>query len=349
MSLIEPALASLAQHYPLLAAAGPLRIRRVEGGFSEAGIWKLEGVHQSWAIRVWPGFQLREPRIPELHRWLAHLSQAELPVAVPLNSKAGTTLVDADTGYLQLEPWLPGEPEPTDQPSEERLQSSLHTLARLHLRSQSYDATPAGAAWFAGRVAPAPAVVERRQLLEQWTPQRIQQAAAALRALAADEFRDTAQRMLSTGQILIPPTRAALSAVASLSVPLVPCLRDVHRDHLLFTGNDVTGIIDASAARVETVSADLSRWLGSLLGDQPARWEDALHRYAAIRPLSAAERQLLPVLDQSNVLLSSLYWVDRLATAAPLKAASPLLDRLRRLEARLKFAAAHVLRPSRWT
>ena len=95
---------------------------------------------------------------------------------------------------------------------------------------------------------------------------------------------------------------------------LHPCLRDVWHDHLLFTGEDLTGIIDASASRTENVASDLSRLLGSLLGDDFRRWETALDAYSSVREISVAERRLITVLDHSGVVLSAAHWLARLRT-----------------------------------
>ncbi len=47
-------------------------------------------------------------------------------------------------------------------------------------------------------------------------------------------------------------------------------LRDVHREHVLFTGSRVTGLIDFDAIRVDTPLADLVRWGGSFLQGREA-------------------------------------------------------------------------------
>ena len=70
--------------------------------------------------------------------------------------------------------------------------------------------------------------------------------------------------------------RTALEDMSSVPVPLHPCLRDIWHDHVLYTEDHVTGIVDLSAARTENVAADLARLLGSLLGPGDGRWELAL-------------------------------------------------------------------------
>ncbi|MGH7199661.1 MAG: hypothetical protein ACREJB_03590, partial [Planctomycetaceae bacterium] len=81
--------------------------------------------------------------------------------------------------------------------------------------------------------------------------------------------------------------------------------------HVLFSGDEVTGLIDPSACRTEHVAADLSRLIGSLVGDERALWDAALDEYSRCRPLSQEERRLVAVLDHSGVLLAGLTWLDR--------------------------------------
>jgi Ser/Thr protein kinase RdoA (MazF antagonist) len=131
--------------------------------------------------------------------------------------------------------------------------------------------------------------------------------------------------------------RNELQLAAQTTVPLQPVLRDVWHDHVLFTGDDVTGLIDASACRSESVSADLARLLGSLLGeDDREGWDFALTAYQRLRPLSVAELALIPVLDRSGVLLSAVTWLEWLGPQRRVSLSDPRVrPRLEQLMVRL--------------
>ena len=77
-----------------------------------------------------------------------------------------------------------------------------------------------------------------------------------------------------------------LRTAQRLRVPVQPCLRDVWHDHVLFINDAVSGIVDPAAARTDTVAADISRLVGSLVGDDPHGWTVALEAYQSVRSLS---------------------------------------------------------------
>ncbi len=95
-----------------------------------------------------------------------------------------------------------------------------------------------------------------------------------------------------------------------MSVPLFPVIRDLWHDHILFTGDEVTGIVDFGAMRVDSAACDLSRLLASLLGNDREAWEFARLAYNSIRPLSADEWRLAQVLNETNVILAGVNWLD---------------------------------------
>jgi homoserine kinase type II len=91
---------------------------------------------------------------------------------------------------------------------------------------------------------------------------------------------------------------------------LQPAIRDIHRDHVLFTGDEVTGLVDFGALRIDTPLADLARLIGSLASDNAAARQLALDAYAAVIPLSNTDRQLVDLLDDSGILLGGLNWLQ---------------------------------------
>lgn len=321
MDLDEANCRRVLQRYPAALGGGPVedaRIERVRGGFSGARVWRVRLGAFDWCLRRWPRDALPPSRLAELHRWLQFLRDlGGVPVAVPAPvAPGGTLLLDSD-GVWQLEPWLPGVADFRDHPTPDRLANAMRILARLHITSARYAPSQAGRRWFQPRVGPSPAVAERIDLLGDWTDPAVHEARLRLEARPASPLREAALEGLERSARLRDSVRERLSDVSELAIPLFACLRDVWHDHVLFTGELVSGLVDPAAARTESVAADLSRLLSSLVGHDAQQWAAALDWYAEVRPLSAAERRLTPVLGLSNVLLSTLHWIERIAADDP--------------------------------
>jgi hypothetical protein len=306
-------------------------------GFSGAHVYRVVTDTAGFALRRWPSpCSLPEARLRELHRFLAFLQREGINVvAVPRAGTTGTLIRHAQHLW-QLEPWMPGSAESSDSVGDGQLRSAMQTLARLHRAAARYEPTSHGREWFyQASAAPAPAVIERLQAIRVWTSDRFRML------MAFQHWFERDGPLLYWFELLAPAVRSELQRMASLAFPLEPCLRDVWSEHVLFTGDEVTGIIDPSAARSENVASDLSRLLGSLLPNvDEARWQQALDDYDVVRPLSLEERRLVSVLDRSGVLLSMLHWLEQLSVDRSLWTNPNVLQRIATVQLRLERMAA---------
>lgn len=281
-------------------------------GFSGAEIVKLDGGLRRFCLRRWPPERPGDDRIRGLHRLLRDVADRGVTqVAVPVAAEDGSTLVISQGELWQLEPWMPGIADYWQRPGEARLRSAMAVLAAWHRAAATFAPKPAEARWFASRAdAPSPAVLERLQLIEQWQRGGLRD----LQQMMADDaspFRESGEQILRLFRLVAPKVAGQLKTAASLGVRLQPCLRDVWHDHVLFTGTEVTGLIDASACRSDAVATDLARLIGSLVGDDRRAWQFALEQYQTHRELSLHELGLVEVLDQSAVALGGLTWLER--------------------------------------
>lgn len=244
----------------------------------------------------------------------------ELPA--PLVTPGGSTLVaDACGGVWELVPFVAGASVvDADLP---HLWAALEVLARLH--TAWADAPPGPMAAPAGPAVP-PAVVRRiRQAaaLGQ-TPWPVRRAAAPPHGVAPDGLAaavairwDRAIALGAAGAGRRAVERIA--GVAAGAVPLQPVVRDVWYDHVLFEPRGpaaaprVTGLIDLHAAACDTPATDIARlagsWWSTALGSACEAWlAEAVEAYAATRPLSAAERALVPWLHAAGVVCALDNW-----------------------------------------
>jgi Ser/Thr protein kinase RdoA (MazF antagonist) len=195
--------------------------------------------------------------------------------------------------------WMPGSADFHASPSPARLRVACLALARLHC------------IWGQGglEVKRCPAVVRRINAAREWLevtrprlsnwlnaagpkPECALQALAIVNRRAADVLR------------LLEPWRMML--------PVQPCLCDIWHDHLLFTGNDLTGLIDFGAVKHDNVAVDLARMLGSLVEDNAELYAEGLEVYQSVRQLTGWEVRLVPLLDRTGIVIGLANWLRRL-------------------------------------
>jgi Ser/Thr protein kinase RdoA (MazF antagonist) len=107
----------------------------------------------------------------------------------------------------------------------------------------------------------------------------------------------------------LPRAIALHEPLLNASFSLQPCLRDIWHDHVLFTGEEVTGIVDFGGMDVETPACDVARLIGSLVGSDVAKRQIGLAAYSTVRPLSANELQAVAAFDTSIILLAGCNWI----------------------------------------
>lgn len=325
----------------------PLRVVVLEktGGFSGAAIVRVETESGTFCLRGWPLKSFSRNRILGLHHLLTFIFQQGVSeVSVPVVARDGSTLVVEQNRFWQLEPWMPGEADFQRHPSEARLSSAMATLARWHQAASRFSPRAEEREWFGGRVeSQSPAVQERLEIVRTWTHGKCDHLMHAVQQAGADSFREMAEEIVHFFGRLAPVVNRQLETASGMRFTLQPCLRDIWHDHVLFSEEDVTGIIDASACRTENVATDLSRLLGSLLCDDHSRWEFALEKYAQYRPLSMEDQGLITVLDHSSVLLSGMTWLDRYYLKQEHFAdEAAVLERMEAILRRLEFLKNHL-------
>ncbi|MFO1246171.1 MAG: homoserine kinase [Ramlibacter sp.] len=126
-------------------------------------------------------------------------------------------------------------------------------------------------------------------------------------------YLDAPQAALLKSELAFQNHVAASSAYAAL--PCGPVHADLFRDNVMFDGEQLTGFFDFYFAGVDSWLFDLAVCLNDWCVDLPTGAHDApraaafLQAYAAVRPLSQAERHLLPALLRAGALR---FWISRL-------------------------------------
>lgn len=298
--------------YHRLLNADSALLERVSGGFSGAVVIRVETGDGIFCLRRWPENGPAADRLVAIHRLLMESSalvRGIIPEPVPC--KSGSTLFETTAGRWQLENWLPGVADFRTQPSEARLLSAMRSVAELHQVFREWGPPETTRAWFQpAHEASSPTIAHRIALIREHQDLLGDYDRALLRE-PDPRFREVSCRMTSLFRVASSTIEEQLQSCTDCVVPIQPCVRDLWHDHLLFMGDELTGIVDFGATAMDSVSCDLSRLLGSIAADDSAMRERALQFYEQIRPLTVNENRLLAPFDHSNVLLSGMTWLKR--------------------------------------
>lgn len=333
MNLLTPC-QLVEQFYPEIAPVGQVTPVPVSG-FSGAAVFRVEtGTMGPLCLRQWPTEPMTIPRLAGIHGLQRAVNRAGLSVVpVPVLTGQGESFLEWEGHLWQMESWMPGQADFRDSPSEARLESAMTTLARFHLAAR--EASPESAS------ADCPPTLPERLRILRNTRRQLSRLEQGVLTEPDDRFRGLAMQIGSHFREHAARIEFSLRHSSRQPVPVQPCLRDVWHDHLLFTGDELTGLVDFGAVRIDTVSADLSRLLASLFADADvAGWETALSHYETIRPLTDAERRLIPILDESGTLLSGTYWLRTRYVDQAAFDLQRVCDRLEVIADRLEFLAS---------
>lgn len=322
------------ESYPVLKG---LSLQPLTGtaGLSGAGLWKLSSRIETdqplYCLRRWPASHPSLDHLGWIHRILdfAVVSGLDfIPRALPNIHQQ--TIVQGGGWLWEVTPWMPGMADRNAVRHPRRMTSMMTALARFHQTTARFQAELKPSANVQERWRQLQAIPRLIRELEgyEWNrpagwpfSDRLRSALGKLcgRFLAsAEELARQINRCSlpfpdsSTGLLLDPASPSSAGHWIETMYPVQPVIRDVWWDHLLFSGNELTGLIDFGAMRLDVVACDLARLLGSCLDwtAADAEFRDrALAAYQRVRPLSQGELQLIPWLDCSGVLLGSAQWL----------------------------------------
>ncbi|MCU0878379.1 MAG: phosphotransferase [Pirellulaceae bacterium] len=287
-----------------------VQVQRIDphrgSGWSGAGIWRVHlQTGQLFCLRRWPVEHPSPERLRLIHAVLTYAGRSGIDfLPIPRPAAGGETFVKVAGTLWELTPWMPGNADFRSHPHPQRLEAALEALARFH----------ASTADFAPARGPAPALVERLARAEEWLDGPLDRLGEAGRRTDstirdAADAGDAARSILFLAGKALPRLRDRLALAAGESLRLQPAIRDLHHEHVLFIGNEVSGFIDFGALRIDTPLADIARLVGSLIGDDPPGWERALDAYDRRGTLTAEDRAQIRLLDESGTVLGGLEWL----------------------------------------
>lgn len=331
MADLADASAVLARYFP--RAEFVLRIEPLgnAGGWSGSRLWRVSTPGGDYCLRRWPRQHPSPQQLVLIHTVMARAARDLPAVPLPQTTTGGATFVEQGGHLWELVTWRPGKADYRDHPSRQRLRAALQTLALFHtLAGRDHNVEP----------SVPPALQERR---ERWAECSVSEVATIERSLQhalGNEIDSLAPRLLQLAPAAHDAPERNPGRWLCPKLPLQPAVRDIHHDHVLFTGDEVTGLIDFGAMRIDTPLADVARLVGSLAGDDRAARQFALDAYSELRPLSEMERQFVDLLDETGLILSAFNWLTWLyVERRDMGPAAPIARRLTEIAQRLALRA----------
>jgi aminoglycoside phosphotransferase (APT) family kinase protein len=270
---------------------GPINIELVSGGFSGALVWKVSVQNESYALKAWPRGQPACLALNEIHQRMEQARSAGL-MFVPrlIKSKQGTTIIRHSPDEVELSTWQQGQAETQAPCSVERLRAAVQAISQVH------------SVWRASTMTKGVCVGVQRQWqrLTEWTSSEL------------DRIRSSVQGRSETYRIgfflLMEQREEAMKNLTpwlNRKVMLHYCLGDVWSAHLLFTGNEVTGLIDYGGMRLDHPAQDLARLLGSLCQGQALLRQVGLDAYPGPEEL----KELAVILGKTGAIVGIGNWL----------------------------------------
>jgi hypothetical protein len=233
---------------------------------------------------------------------------------------------------------MPGKADYERSPNHQKLGAAMTALAKFH--SAVSDFPKMGLQQVAG--AP-PAISRRLSRLRELSRRGASQFSDSINLDIWPELTPLADRFLAAMPGVLLRAIAQLAPLSNIVLPVQPCIRDIWHDHVLFTGDGVTAIIDFGATDIDTPATDVARLLGSLVGDDEAGWRTGMSAYSRIRPLTADEERAAKALDTSSPILAGYNWLRWIhVDGRQFEDHARIVERFRRIVARCELAATNI-------
>ena len=258
-----------------------LSLRGIEGGIENTNYF-LTCDKGEYVLTLFE--RLGAEQLPFYLHLMKHLAHAGIPVPDPQADSHGEILHQVAGKPAALATKLRGKSQLAPQASHCAAVGAM--LARMHLAGRDY---------------------ERSQPNLRGLPWWNETVPVVLPHIGA------AQAALLQSELAYQNHVAASSAYAAL--PRGPIHADLFRDNVMFEGEELTGCFDFYFAGVDTWLFDLAVSLNDWCIDLPTGRHDEqraaalLAAYQAVRPLTGAERELLPAMLRAGALR---FWISRL-------------------------------------
>lgn len=158
-------------------------------------------------------------------------------------------------------------------------------------------------------MTPCPGVLNRLRLLREWLSSPSEMGLSSHFATGLAGVLHRARVILAR---FVPPALRVLESWEYVPIRCQPCLRDLRSDHVLFTDDRVTGIIDFGAMAVDHPAVDLARLLGDYAEVRDDYFALGLNAYRKAGGEVETSLAFLAELARTGTLGSAINWLRRL-------------------------------------
>ena len=274
-----------------------------DAGFSGSGVWFNDGA--GLVLKAVPAAGVVESDLQRIHHWIESARKAgieTLPAILP--TARGQTAIPHDNRFWVLTTKRPGRADFCNDNNDRRLRGIVDELARLHR-------------FWSGRFGsfgPIPGVIRRLAKLDEGQAFLEQPSRLFIESHVANRLPgwEEVRQLNELLPIRILKARQKLQPLRHLQVPIHPCLCDCWHDHFLFEGDQLSGVIDFDAVKIDHAAVDLARAIGSLLSRDKERWWEAYNRYREVNPAANFPFEWIEILHETGQIVAGLYWLRKL-------------------------------------
>jgi homoserine kinase type II len=302
-------------------------------GLSRARVYRLDTSQGIYALKQWPISSALE-RIDQIHRFQRYLADAGISlVPTLLPWPGGQFILEEDHVHWEISQWKKGRPvDGLGVISDEQLIECAEAIAALHTRSLAYGVR---------RQVP-PGVQDRCKKLSDFrdsSQEDILQAVAEWEDNSSgSEYQSLLRDIYNSAARLAPAILPAVQRLAEEPQTCFWIIRDLWREHFLFMGNRLSGIIDFGAARIDWPIFDLVRALGTMMIDLDPRWKMAIDCYNMSTLAPRADLENVRLLHRASNIVAAIHWLQWLASGevSLMDRAGRPMERLREIRLQLK-------------
>ena len=269
------------------------------GGFSGAEFWKVTVGVTEYCLRRWPNSKPTRSQVDVIYPTLEHVKRySDLPLAFPIQTLRGESMCRADNAHWELSLWMPGAPIADTEINDDQLRAAARALAEFHNTTSSLSQQQRA----------SPAIDFRSTMIDRlWATQFEQLQAtqdvsgvvdSGVKKMLLDQFRFQAHGL-----------RQQLELMRSVPVLQIPIFGDVWSDHVFFKNDEVTGIVDFGAMKVESPCLDIARLFGSYADYSPEALRRGISYYGEFRELNDLDLCLIELYDRAYVILAGIQWL----------------------------------------